>query len=179
MKTCIFILTAIFVAPNLLYGTEARQVGYFRGLFEQDNEKFAVTISHDAPKDLKRNETIKYHITLEQGCQVYSGATIYTPGIILISAVSIYVAEGSDKVGLGHFDLLQFQCDVDHHGVITKVRLILPEGSTHAMIHDTTTPASAPEPAAEQGGADQPATAPESKSEGIDKPQPETKVRPR
>jgi len=32
---------------------------------------------------------------------------------------------------------------------------------------------------AEQGGADQPATAPELKSEGIDKPQPESKVRPR
>jgi hypothetical protein len=32
---------------------------------------------------------------------------------------------------------------------------------------------------AEQGGADQPATAPELKSEGKDKPQPESKVRPR
>jgi hypothetical protein len=32
---------------------------------------------------------------------------------------------------------------------------------------------------AEQGGADEPATAPELKSEGKDKPQPESKVRPR
>jgi hypothetical protein len=30
----------------------------------------------------------------------------------------------------------------------------------------------------QQGGADQPATAPELKSEGKDKPQPESKVRP-
>lgn len=173
MKTFLFILTAILVAPKLLYGNEARQVGYFRGLFEQDNEKYAVTISHDAPKDLKRNETIKYHITLEQGCQVYTGTTIYTPGRILISAVSIYVAEGSDTVGLGHFDLLQFQCDVDPQGVITKTRLILPDGSIHAMIHDTTASASEPKPAAEQVSTDQPAKAPESKSEGGEKPQPE------
>ncbi len=36
-----------------------------------------------------------------------------------------------------------------------------------------------PDKEAEQGGADQPATAPELKSEAKDKPQPESKVRPR
>lgn len=136
MKFLIFVLITILLASTPTHGMEARTIGYFRGVFEHNSETFAVTLSHDEPNDLRKNERIKYHMTLENGCQIYAGTTLYTPGKILISAESIYITEGSEKVGLGHFDLFQLQCDIDPQGIITKMRLILPDGTVYQMDHD-------------------------------------------
>lgn len=179
MKTWLLALAAIVSTFSPTYGKEERMVGYFRGVFAHGNQKYAVTIAHDVPKDLKRNERIKYHITLEQGCQVYTGRALYTPGRILIAAESIYVVEGAVEVGLGHFDLIQLQCDIDPHGIMTKVRLILPEGTIYEMAHDATAQASQGLSTAEQAAPLQPATLPESKPEGNPKPQPKSEERSR
>lgn len=117
-----------------------RRAGEFRGILEDKGKKYGVTLSHDVPKDLKRNERVKYHITLEQGCQIYSGSAMYTPGKMLITAESIYLREGEVEQGIGHYDQFQMQCDIDPKGIINEVRLILPDGTIHKLGFNMTTP---------------------------------------
>jgi hypothetical protein len=101
------------------------------------------------------------------------------PGCIMVEAYVKLTGENEIEIRFPHDDLATTRT-LKTMGVSSKdVTIAFTRGKAANQAGTIVAVTPIQTKSSEQGGADQPATAPELKSEGKDKPQPESKVRPR